>query len=106
MHSYSGSVDLTPFYVKAGCHFSFAGPVSFPEARRPLAALQKIPLERLIGRVGLAHQAPHPHRGERSEPALLPLIIDSMATYLGVEALRGRTTENARRFFRCDFGGL
>ena len=102
MHSYSGSADLTPFYVKAGCHFSFAGPVSFPEARRPLEALKKIPLERLMGETDAPDQAPHPHRGERSEPSYLPLILDSMATYLGVE-LRERTAENARRFFRCTF---
>ncbi len=102
MHSYSGSADLTPFYVKAGCHFSFAGPVSFPEARRPLEALKKIPLERLMGETDAPDQAPHPLRGERSEPQYLPLIIDSMATYLGVE-LRERTAENARRFFRCTF---
>lgn len=102
MHSYSGSADLTPFYVKAGCHFSFAGPVSFPEARRPLDALGKIPLERLMGETDAPDQAPHPHRGERSEPGYLPLILDSMATFLGVE-LRERTAENARRFFRCTF---
>lgn len=103
MHSYSGSADLTGFYVKAGCHFSFAGPVSFPEARRPLEALKVIPLERLMGETDAPDQAPHPHRGERSEPAYLPLILDSMGTYLGVE-LRERTTQNARRFFQCGFG--
>lgn len=102
MHSYSGSGDLTPFYVKAGCHFSFAGPVSFPEARRPLEALKRIPLDRLMGETDAPDQAPHPHRGERSEPAYLPLILDSMATVLG-EELRERTAQNARRFFRCAF---
>ena len=76
MHSYSGSADLTGFYVKAGCHFSFAGPVSFLQARRPLEALKKIPLERLMGETDAPDQAPHPHRGERSEPAYLPLILD------------------------------
>lgn len=106
MHSYSGSGDLTPFYVKAGCHFSFAGPVSFPEARRPLEALKKIPLERLMGETDAPDQAPHPHRGERSEPQYLPLILDSMAMFLEVDRaeLRERTTQNARRFFRCGFG--
>lgn len=102
MHSYSGSNDLTPFYVKAGCHFSFAGPVSWPEARRPLEALKKIPLERLMGETDAPDQAPHPHRGQRSEPSYLPLIIDAMAAVLG-EELRERTAQNARRFFRCAF---
>ena len=102
MHSYSGSNDLTPFYVKGGCHFSFAGPVSWPEARKPLEALKKIPLDRLMGETDAPDQAPHPHRGQRSEPAYLPLIIDAMAAVLG-EELRGRTAQNARRFFRCAF---
>ena len=40
MHSYSGSAELTKCYVKRGCHFSFAGPVTFAEARRPLDAVR------------------------------------------------------------------
>jgi TatD DNase family protein len=103
MHSYSGSGDLTPFYVKAGCHFSYAGPVSFPEARKPVEALKKIPLDRLMGETDAPDQAPFPHRGERNEPMHLPLVLDSMSNLLG-EELRERTTQNARRFFRCDFG--
>lgn len=103
MHSYSGSAELTPFYVKAGCHFSFAGPVSFLQARRPIEALRKIPLERLMGETDAPDQAPHPHRGERSEPAYLPLILDAMAEALGQE-VRVLTTQNAQRFFKNRFG--
>lgn len=105
LHSYSGSADLTPFYVRTGCHFSFAGAVSFPEARRPLEALKRIPLERLMAETDAPDQAPHPYRGELSEPAYLPLIIDAMASVLGQDPseLRQRTAENARCFFRCSF---
>lgn len=99
MHSYSGSADLTPKYVKAGCHFSFAGPVSFPEARRPLEALRAIPLERLMVETDAPDQAPHPHRGERNEPAHLPLITDALERALGVP-LRETLLANTKRFFR------
>jgi TatD DNase family protein len=101
MHSYSGSKDLTPFYVKSGCHFSYAGPVTYEGARRPIEALQAIPLERLMAETDAPDQAPHPHRGQRSEPAYLPLIIDAMARAKGVEpeALRATTTANAEAFF-------
>jgi TatD DNase family protein len=101
MHSYSGSKDLTPFYVKYGCHFSYAGPVTYEGARRPIEALQAIPLERLMAETDAPDQAPHPHRGQRSEPAYLPLIIDAMARAKGVEpeALRATTTANAEAFF-------
>ena len=99
MHSYSGSAELTPKYVKYGCHFSFAGPVSFAEARRPLDALKSVPLERLMAETDAPDQAPHPHRGSRSEPAFLPLIVEAMTRVRG-EDVREAVTANARRFFR------
>lgn len=98
MHSYSGSADLTPRYVRYGCHFSFAGPVTFMEARRPLDALKSVPLDRLMVETDAPDQAPHPHRGSRSEPAFLPLIVEAMERARG-EPVRDAVTLNARRFF-------
>lgn len=98
MHSYSGSADLTPFYVRAGCHFSFAGPVTFPEARRPLDALRVVPVDRLMAETDAPDQSPHPHRADRNEPAWLPLVIEAMSRELSIDA-RAVTSANARRFF-------
>ena len=36
-------MDLARFYIQKGCHFSFAGPVTWAEARKPLDALRVIP---------------------------------------------------------------
>jgi TatD DNase family protein len=101
MHSYSGSAELTKKYVRHGCHFSFAGPVSFTEARRPLDALRSVPLERLLVETDAPDQAPHPHRGQRSEPALLPLIAKAMATARGdsMETLTSSLRVNTLRLF-------
>ncbi len=101
MHSYSGSHELVKLYLKHGCSFSFAGPVSFLEARKPLDAVRAVPLERLMAETDAPDQAPHPHRGGRSEPAFVPLIIDAMAAARGDpgDVVRRATTENANRFF-------
>lgn len=101
MHSYSGSNELVKKYLKYGCHFSFAGPVSFAEARRPLDALRAVPLERLMAETDSPDQAPHPHRGTRSEPAYLPLIIEAMARARGepLEQVVEATTKNAQALF-------
>ena len=101
MHSYSGSHELVKLYLRYGCSFSFAGPVSFLEARKPLEAVRAVPLERLMAETDAPDQAPHPHRGGRSEPAFVPLIIDAMAAARGepAELVRRATTENAARFF-------
>jgi TatD DNase family protein len=102
LHSYSGSAELVPRYARAGCHFSFAGPVSFLEARRPLEALRAVPEALLLAETDAPDQAPHPHRGSRSEPAFLPLIVAAMAAARGVplEALTATTAANAQRLFR------
>lgn len=101
MHSYSGSHELVKFYLKYACSFSFAGPVTFAEARKPVEALRVVPLEKLMAETDAPDQAPQGHRGERSEPAYVPLIIDAMAAARGAssEVLRASTTANARRFF-------
>lgn len=106
MHSYSGGADLVRFYAKKGCHFSFAGPVSYQEARKPLDAVRAVPPDRLMAETDAPDQAPHPHRGERSEPGYLPLVIEGMARALErpAEEVARQTTENARRFFREAFG--
>lgn len=101
LHSYSGSKELVKGYVKRGCRFSFAGPVTFAGARRPIEALREVPEELLLAETDAPDQAPDPHRGQRSEPAFLPLIIDAMARARGCSAehLRARTTQNARALF-------
>jgi TatD DNase family protein len=101
LHSYSGSAELTRRYVRCGCHFSFAGPVTFTEARRPLDALRSVPMDRLMGETDAPDLAPHPHRGQRSEPSFLPLIIDAMARARAEQprVVRAATTDNAVRFF-------
>ncbi len=107
MHSYSGPRELTGKYVKHGCHFSFAGPVTFEDARKPLEALGAVPLDRLMVETDAPDQAPHPHRGARSEPAYLPLILAAMAKVRNepLETLRAATVANSRRFFRGPLQG-
>lgn len=103
LHSYSGGVDLVKKYARYDLYFSFAGPVTYDKARKPLEALKAVPPERLLAETDAPDQAPTPHRGQRSEPAYLPLILDAMAKTLGESPseLRRRTTENARRLFRA-----
>lgn len=102
LHSFSGSAEQVPPFAALGLHFSFAGPVTFEGARRPVAAARAVPPERLLVETDAPDQTPHPHRGSRNEPAHLPLVLASLARALEVPVagLDRLTTANARRLLR------
>jgi len=103
LHSYSGGPGRVAEYVSRGCHLSFAGPVSWTEARKPVEALKLTPRERLLVETDAPDQAPAPHRGGRNEPAFLLRVVEATAAVLGEprEATGALVAENARRLFRA-----
>jgi TatD DNase family protein len=107
LHSYSGGPARVARYVEHGCHLSYAGPVSWSEARKPVEALKLTPRERLLVETDAPDQAPTPHRGGRNEPAFLVLVVEATATALGttVEETGALVAENARRLFPAFRGG-
>jgi TatD DNase family protein len=101
LHSYSGPPDLIPIYRDLGFHFSFAGPVTWPNARKPIAAARAVPDELLLAETDAPDQAPEPHRGRRSEPARVADVITGLAQARDTtfEAIAALTSANARRLF-------
>ncbi len=101
MHSYSGGEHLVPVYRALGMCFSFAGPVTYPNARKPIAAAKAIPDELLLAETDAPDQAPAAHRGQRSEPAFVADVIAGLAAARGVSArdIAELTVRNARRLF-------
>jgi TatD DNase family protein len=105
LHSYSGGAERVRSYRERGLWFSFAGPVSWPEARRPVEALRAVPADFLLAETDAPDQTPAPFRGQRSEPAFLLQVLDAMALHRGDDRaeLAARVTANARRFFGRPF---
>jgi TatD DNase family protein len=101
LHSYSGGAELVPVYRDLGLAFSFAGPITYPNARRPVEAARVIPPELLLVETDAPDQAPAAHRGGRCEPGFLPAVIAGLAAArdASVEEIAAVTTANARRLF-------
>jgi TatD DNase family protein len=101
LHSYSGGVELVPVYRDLGLAFSFAGPITYTNARRPVDAARAIPDELLLVETDAPDQAPEPHRGGRSEPAFVARVIEGLARARGAAAgaIAALTAANARRIF-------
>jgi TatD DNase family protein len=98
MHSYSGGADLVAVYRDLGLHVSFAGPVTYPNARKPIEAARRVPDELLLAETDAPDQS---SRGGRSEPAYVADVIAALAAARGTtaEAIAALTTANARRLF-------
>ncbi|MBV8758797.1 MAG: TatD family hydrolase [Deltaproteobacteria bacterium] len=98
MHSYSGGADLVPVYTELGLHISFAGPVTYSNARKPLEAARLVPAELLLAETDAPDQS---SRGGRSEPAFVADVIRALAAARGVsvEEMAALTTKNACRLF-------
>jgi TatD DNase family protein len=101
LHSYSGPADKVAAFARLGLHFSFAGPLTWERARKPILALREVPVDRLLLETDAPDQTPRPHRG-RCEPAYLAEVARAAAAALGValEEVDRLTSENARRLFR------
>jgi TatD DNase family protein len=101
LHSYSGGAGLVPTYRDLGFAFSFAGPITYPQARRPLEAARAIPSELLLAETDAPDQAPASRRGGRSEPAFVAEVIAGLAAARGESAaeVAALTAENARLIF-------
>jgi TatD DNase family protein len=100
LHSFSGSAEQVRAYLRFGLHFSFAGPVTYETAKKPLAAVRAVPEDRLLLETDAPDQTPRPHHG-RNEPAFIAEIAAAVARSLGatVEDVDAVTTSNARALF-------
>lgn len=101
LHSYSGGRELVRRWRKLGLHFSFTGPVTYTGSTRIHAAAREVPEELLLVESDAPDQPPVQHRGERNEPARLPLVIEALARLRGVtpDRIAELTARNAVRLF-------
>lgn len=104
MHCYSGSVETARACIAMNFMISLGGPVTFKNARMPKEVATEIPLEYLMIETDAPYLAPHPHRGKRNEPGLVPLVAEEIARLkeLPIEEVAHATTMNAKKIFGID----
>lgn len=102
LHSYGGGAELLPRFIGFGLWFGFAGPATYPDARKVRASLRGVPPERLLAETDAPDQTPAPHRPGRNEPSYVADIVAGIAAAREdtVEAVAALTAANALRLFR------
>jgi TatD DNase family protein len=99
LHCFSGDLAVARRGIELGLLISIAGPVTYPSARRLAEVVRALPLDRLVIETDCPYLPPQPWRGQRNEPAYLPVTAARVAELLGVSTatVAAATTENASR---------
>jgi TatD DNase family protein len=104
LHTFSGDLNMAERAIELGFYISVSGPVTYKNARQLPDIVRTIPQDHLLVETDCPFLAPHPHRGERNEPAYVRLVAERVASLKGVsfEELAGVTTANAQRLFQFE----
>jgi TatD DNase family protein len=106
LHTFSGDLAMAERAIDLGFYISISGPVTYQNARRLPDIVRTLPLDRLLVETDCPFLAPHPHRGQRNEPAYVRLVAERIATLRGIafDDLAEATTVNAQRLFTFKVG--
>jgi TatD DNase family protein len=78
-HCFSGDEAMARICADHGYLMSFAGPVSFTNARDRARAAAVAPVDLIMVETDAPFLTPHPHRGRRNEPFALPYTVRALA---------------------------
>jgi TatD DNase family protein len=101
LHCFSGDDAMLTAGLEAGFTVSFAGPITYKNAGDLPRRAQRVPLDRVVVETDCPYLPPHPHRGQRNEPAHVRLTAARLAElhHVSLETIEHATTGNARRLF-------
>lgn len=104
IHCFSGSLGDAEAFLEMGLMLSFTGTVTYQGRRNrnwSEEILTAVPLERIMIETDCPYLTPHPHRGQRNEPAMVQLVADRVAEIKGLapDDVARVTTRNAVEFF-------
>jgi TatD DNase family protein len=100
LHCYNADHALLKL-AEHNFYFGMGGVLTFKNAKKLLEVYPRIPLDRLLIETDGPYLTPHPHRGERNEPAYCRLIAHKMAelSQITVEEMVQVTSQNCQTLF-------
>lgn len=102
MHCYSGELPLAIDLIKEGFYISFAGPLTFKNARKAQEVAAKIPMDKILIETDCPYLAPEPWRGKLNEPAHVKYTAAKLGELRNKspEEIAYLTNINARKVYR------
>ncbi len=100
LHCYNADHELLKL-ADVGFYFGIGGVLTFKNAKKLVEVYPEIPQDRLLIETDAPYLTPHPHRGERNEPAYCSLVLDKMSdlTVVKREVLTDKCRQNSLELF-------
>ena len=100
-HCFSGSAEMARELVARGWMISFAGVLTYQNARKAVEAVQAVPIERIMIETDSPYMAPVPFRGKRCDSGLVRYTCERLAEIKGIspEECAEITLANGKKFF-------
>jgi len=100
LHCFNADEELLSL-ANENFYFGIGGVLTFKNAKKLVNVLPKIPKEKLLIETDGPYLTPHPHRGERNEPAYCSLVSQKISELLKMDekSVEDITTSNAMKLF-------
>jgi TatD DNase family protein len=102
LHSFSEDRTTALRAIELKFLIGVTGPVTFRNASILHDVVSAVPLESILIETDAPFLTPHPHRGERNEPAYVQFVAEKIAQIRDTpyQSVSQKTTKNAERLFR------
>ena len=102
MHCFSGSKETAMEVLRLGLYVSFAGPLTFKNARNLVEVAECVPLDMCLTETDCPYLAPHPLRGTINSPKNVSLVTARLAEIkkMEIERLASQIMRNAKTLFK------
>ncbi len=96
------NLDLIREGLKLGFYISFAGPITFKNAKCANEAIEQVPLDKILIETDSPYLAPEPIRGSTNNSANVRYMAKKIANVKGIsiEEVAKATYQNAEKIFR------
>jgi TatD DNase family protein len=104
-HCFSGNLEQARKVIDAGFKLGIGGVITFKNSGLQ-EVVKSVGLQHLILETDAPYLAPVPYRGQRNEPAYIPIIASRIAEITGktLQEVAYVTTENAMKLFKLPVG--
>ncbi|MCF0105503.1 MAG: TatD family hydrolase [Holdemanella sp.] len=100
-HCFSGSKETMMEALKMNAYISFAGPITFKNARQAPECIQACPVDRILSETDSPYLTPVPYRGKQNQPMYVEYVAKKISELknIDLDSLCAQISKNYQSFF-------